>query len=336
MPIEERYTAIRIKAKAGFVGMRFLLIAMCILPLSAFAQSDHHYTMFMYNKLLYNPAYTGNKNLTSANASYRKQWSAIEGAPKSLNVTIDGPVGSYMKPFRKVAIGFTAANEQTGVETNSAIRGYYAYRISFSKSVLSFGLSAGINLYSAAYSDLSLSNQNDPNFNTNLKNEVLPNFGTGVYWSGDKFYCGLSVPNLVQNNYDKHEIKLGNNIAQQIRGYYLGGGYVFDASETIKIEPQVLMRYAVDGRRGLPFNSDFNLSAIAYDRILIGATYRTDKSVEGVIHVQVTRNINIGYAYDYVMSALNGYSGGTHEIVIGYDFVKDFSNFATPRFIKRF
>ena len=33
-----------------------LLLFFFLLPLLAAAQSDQHYTMFMYNKLLYNPA----------------------------------------------------------------------------------------------------------------------------------------------------------------------------------------------------------------------------------------------------------------------------------------
>jgi type IX secretion system PorP/SprF family membrane protein len=309
---------------------------MLLLPVFARAQSDMHYTMFMYNKLLYNPGYTGSRDVTSFNANYRDQWAAIQGAPKTINVSIDAPVGSYMKAFRKVALGFTASNEKTGVESNTNLRAYYAYRIKFSKSVLSLGLSGGVNLYSAAYDQLSLNNQNDPNFSNNIKNEMLPNFGAGAYWSGNNFYLGLSVPNLLQNNFDKHEIKLNDNIAQQIRGYYLGGGYVFDVGETIKLEPQVLMRYAADANHQLPFNTDFNISAIVFDRLLIGATYRTDKSVEGIIHLQVTSSLNIGYAYDYVLSGLNGYSGGTHEIVLGFDLLKEHSKYLTPRFIKKF
>ena len=312
------------------------LLFIYLLPVYAIAQSDQHYTMFMYNKLMYNPAYAGSRDLTSLNAIYRDQWTGIDGAPKTINISVDAPVGSYMKPFRKVALGLSMTNEKTGVENNTGIRAYYAYRIKFDKSVLSFGLSGGINLYSAAYSDLNLSHQNDPNFTYNVKNEMLPNFGSGVYWSGDNFYCGASVPNLLQNDFDKHEVKVSNSIAQQIRGYYLGGGYVFKANETIKLEPQVLMRYAVNEDHQLPFSCDFNISAIAYERLMIGITYRTDKSVEGIVHVQATKKINIGYAYDYVMSGLNGYSGGTHELVIGYDLVKDNSKFLTPRFIKKF
>ena len=314
----------------------FILLLIYFLPLLAMAQSDQHYTMFMYNKLLYNPAYIGSRDVTSVNADYRDQWNGINGAPKTTTISIDAPIGSYMKPFRKVALGFSLTNELLGVEHNTEIKAYYAYRIQLKRSVLSFGLSGGFDLYSANYSQLNLSQPNDPNFAYSINNSLLPNFGAGVYWSADNFYCGASVPNLLQDDYDKKEIKVNSKIAQQIRGYYLSGGYVFPVNETVKLEPQVLARYAGNALDQLPFNCDINLSAIIYDRLLVGVTYRTDKSFEGIVHVQATQRINIGYAYDYLMSGLISYNGGTHEIVIGYDFVKDNSKYLTPRFIKKF
>jgi hypothetical protein len=69
---------------------------------------------------------------------------------------------------------------------------------------------------------------------------------------------------------------------------------------------------------------------------MVGATYRTDQSIAGVVHVQATRYINIGYSYDYTASGLSGYNNGTHEVVLGFDFVRDRNRYANPRFIKSF
>lgn len=309
----------------------FMLAQFC-----GWAQSDQHYTMFMYNKLLYNPGYTGSRDLLSLNGLYRRQWTDIEGAPRTMNFTADATVGSYMKPFRSVAVGLSVTNEKVGVERNTAMRAYYAYRVPLKGSVLSFGLCGGANLYSANYSALNPYQQNDLNLVNDVKNAVLPNFGAGVYWSGDNYYCGLSVPNLLEDKYDKNGIMISEKSARQIRAYYLNGGYVFTVNETIKLEPQVLMRYARNSDYRLPFNCDFNLSAIAYNRLLLGFTYRTDKSMEAIVHLQATTRINIGYAYDYTMSALSGYSGGAHEIVLGYDLIRETNKFLSPRFIKAF
>ncbi|MCW3122269.1 MAG: hypothetical protein JWQ38_1761 [Flavipsychrobacter sp.] len=314
----------------------YLLYFIMLLHTRGMAQSYMHYTMFMYNKLLYNPAYAGSRDITSFNATYRDQWDGISGAPKTINLTVDGAAGNYMKPFRKVALGVSISNEKIGVESNTSVMSYYAYRIRLRKSTLSFGLQGGANLYSARYDKLSPHQLNDPNLVVNVKSAFLPNFGTGVWWSGSNFYTGLSVPSLLQNYYDKNEKVINGKKAMEVRTYYLAGGYTYTASETIKLQPQVMMRYAGNGSYKLPFNCDINLSAIAYNRILFGATYRTDKSFEAILHVQATKNVNIGYSFDYMLSGLNGYNNGTHELVIGFDLVKDNSKFITPRFIKTF
>lgn len=314
-------------------------IALSLLaPATSIAQSTvtPHYSMFMYNKLIYNPGYAGSRNVTSINALYRSQWVGIDGAPKNFSVTIDGPVGSYMKPFRHVALGLSVSNESAGVLNNTNLMAYYAYRIALKKTVLSFGLQAGTSMLTAKYSDLNPYQTGDNALTKDVKNEMLPNFGAGVYWRGDKFYVGASVPSLLENFYDKNNKTNNLKENRQIRSYYLSGGYVFTLSENFKLEPQVLARYAGNGNYTLPASADFNVSAIFYDRVMFGVTYRTDRSFAGIVHLQANKNINVGYSYDYATKILNGFTGGSHEVTLGFDFVKDNNKYINPRFINLF
>lgn len=317
--------------------MKYILrVMVLLLPYIAQAQDHPHYTMFMYNKLIYNPGYAGNKNMTSLNAAYRNQWTGIDGAPRNFNVAVDGTVGNYMKPFRRVALGLSVSNEILGVTENTQVMGYYAYRIPMGATVLSLGLQAGTSIYSANYSKLNAAHQGDNTLNSNVNNAMLPNFGAGAFWSGKRFYVGFSVPNLIENYYDKESRALTNSSARQLRSYYLSGGYIIPVSENVKMQPQLMARYAGNGRYQLPLNVDANLSFVFFDRLLLGATYRTDKTIDGIVHIQATRRINIGYAYGYSASALNGYNNGTHEVVLGFDFVRDLNKYVNPRFIKPF
>ena len=315
------------------------ILFLCITSVAAMqavAQSDPHYTMFMYNKLMYNPGYAGSREITEINGTYRDQWVGIEGAPKTINISADGLVGSYMNPDRKVALGISFNNETIGVETNTEIMTYYSYKIKLEKSSIAFGLSAGAKLYTANYSQLLPYQQADANLSHDIKGAFLPNFGTGIFWSSEKAYLGVSIPNLLQNYYDKNEMKLNNQQSREIRGYYASGGYAFTASEHIKVEPQFMFRYAGNATYKLPPNADFNLSCIYNNRLVIGATWRTDMSVEGIIHMQVFHKVNMGYAFDYSMNALGPYNSGTHEFVIGYDIIRDNNQYTDPRFIKAF
>lgn len=309
-----------------------LLLVLVSAGLRAAAQVDQHYTMFMYNKLLYNPGYTGSRDVASYNATYRRQWANIQGAPRLISVSFDAPVGSYMNPNRPHAVGLSLGAQREGPQSFTNMRAYYAYRLQLKSSVLSLGISAGGSYYSEWYNGYTIPG-NDPAFSSAARSALLPNAGTGVYWSSDKFYCGLSVPNMMQNYFDKN---LGRKTSKQIRAYYLSGGYVYSLSRDFTIQPQLLARYAMNGLYSLPFNADINVSATAYQRLLLGLTYRTSGGIVGIIHVQASRRVNIGYAYDHMVSALNGYSGGTHEVVLGYDIVRDNFKFLTPRFIRKF
>jgi type IX secretion system PorP/SprF family membrane protein len=104
----------------------------------------------------------------------------------------------------------------------------------------------------------------------------------------------------------------------------------------VAIQPQLLFRYNADGAYKLPLNTDINLSAIFYQRFMIGATYRTDKSIEGIVHVQVARKFNIGYSYDYSTSDFGSYTKGAHELSIGFDFIRDLKDYTDPRFIQNY
>lgn len=314
----------------------FWLTLGIMLPGIAIAQDHPHYTMFMYNKLLYNPGYAGNKNMTSLNAAYRNQWTGIDGAPRNFSVALDGTVGSYMKAFRPVALGLSVYNESLGVTDNTNVMGYYAYRIRLAKTIMSFGVQAGASMYNANYGDLNPATQGDNALTTNVNNAILPNIGAGVFWSGEKFFVGVSVPNLIENYYDNQSKALTNSNARQLRSYYASGGYTFKISEDVKIQPQAMIRYAGNDKFQQPINADANLSFIFFNRLLLGATYRTDNTIDGIVHLQVTKRINIGYAYGYSASQLNGYNNGTHEIVLGFDFIKDLNKYVNPRFIKPF
>lgn len=295
-----------------------------------------HYTMFMYNKLIYNPGYAGSRDATCVNALYRSQWTGVDGAPRSFSVSVDGPVGSYMKSFRPVALGLSVSNESSGVLNNTNVMAYYAYRIPVKKTLLSFGLQAGASMFSAKYSDLNPYQQGDNKLRNDVKNAALPNFGAGVYWRGDRFYVGASVPNLIENKYDKDNKTSSDVNSRQIRAYYLSGGYVFQISDAFKLEPQALFRYAGNADYQLPASADFNLSGIFYDRLMLGVTYRTDRSIGGVVHLQATRAVNVGYSYDYSTRVFNNLGGGSHEVTVGFDFARDNNKYINPRFIKLF
>ena len=57
------------------------------------AQQDPHYTQYMYNMNVINPAYAGSKENLSIGMLYRKQWVGIEDAPTTATLSGHTPIG---------------------------------------------------------------------------------------------------------------------------------------------------------------------------------------------------------------------------------------------------
>ncbi|MFT7588076.1 MAG: type IX secretion system PorP/SprF family membrane protein, partial [Limisphaerales bacterium] len=111
--------------------------------------------------------------------------------------------------------------------------------------------------------------------------------------------------------------------------YFGMAGYVFNISSTgnVKFRPSVLLKYVEE----TPFQADINGSFLFLDKLWLGASYRTGASIDFNLEWNLTRQLRIGYAYDYVLGELGQYTTGSHEVLIGFDL--DFRNdrIVTPR-----
>ena len=82
----------------------------------------------------------------------------------------------------------------------------------------------------------------------------------------------------------------------------------------------------------VPVQVDINLNALLMQRLWLGVSYRTGDSFIGLIGVNLTQQLRLGYAYDFTMTDIKHYSDGTHEITLGYDFGYDIMKMKTPRY----
>jgi len=192
--------------------------------------------------------------------------------------------------------------------------------------------------YTNNLTQLKPGQSSDPLLSMDIKNAFLPNFGAGVYYYTNRFYFGGSIPHLIQNKYDKNAVDLpGQKAAKQYMHSFLMTGYVFDLGYSVKLKPNVLLKYVSGDNIQVPFDADFNLSIFLFDRFELGGSYRLDDSFDALARFQISKNLSAGYAYDFTVGDLSKYdNGGTHEVVISYQFGKPLQTFTTPRFIKYF
>ncbi|MEO8587782.1 MAG: type IX secretion system membrane protein PorP/SprF [Flavobacteriales bacterium] len=288
-------------------------VALAFVTLTCSAQQDPIYSQYMFNTLAFNPAYAGGANVFTVMALSRHQWVGFEGAPSTQTLLAHSPL-----PNEHMALGLSVLTDKIGPTRQTSAYADYAYRIRTGRDTrLAFGLKGGINLYQA---DLATLTSVDPdNASVNIKGTVLPNFGFGMFWQGPRYYAGVSVPKLLENDIDAANVD-GLVTATEVRHYYLMGGYVMDLDRHLKFKPSMMLRVV----EGAPLSLDLNANFLLRDRIWLGAMYRLGNAFGLLGQYQVNDQFRIGYAFDLTTTQMGAYNAGTHEIMLNYDlrFVK--------------
>lgn len=60
------------------------------------AQQQPHYTQYVINNYILNPALAGIENYTDVKIGHRQQWTGITDAPVTTYVTVHMPIGKKM------------------------------------------------------------------------------------------------------------------------------------------------------------------------------------------------------------------------------------------------
>ncbi len=301
--------------------MVIFFVALFSLPSQA--QQDPMYSLYMFNGLTVNPAYAGSRERPTVLALYRHQWTGIEGAPKTAMLVGHSPLLND-----KIGIGGTVVSDNISIFNNIRVQLSYAYRIKFKKrGKLALGMSVEMNNFRARWSDVSTTDVNDNSFLSAKESIISPNFGFGAYYYTQRFYIGASVPHLLNSNLsDDFKVEGTDMVARQWKHYFYTLGAVFDLGEHVKMKPSLLFKHV----QNAPFQADFNLSFLFNEAFWIGASYRTGDAVIFLTEYSFAKGIRIGYAYDYTLSELNDFNSGSHEIMLGYEFIRK-TTYLTPR-----
>jgi len=285
---------------------------------SVSAQQDPMFTQYMHNPVSINPAYAGSRGTLNTVMMHRQQWVGIEGAPKTLSLSINSPFLGY-----NVGIGFSLLYDQIGPTKQVGIYGDYAYQLKVTDKVkLAFGLKGGFNMYDVNTLMLRGAQLEE---HPKVEKMFLPNVGLGSYLYSDRFYLGLSIPKMLQNSLSDNENTLLN---KEERHYFFTGGLVMNISDDLKFKPSFTFRMV----QGAPLSSEVSGAFLFYDRLWLGAMYRHLDSFGGMAKFDISNQLSLGYAYDYTTSRLGNYNQGTHEVFVSYDIAFRNKKVLSPRF----
>jgi type IX secretion system PorP/SprF family membrane protein len=304
---------------------RYIQHIICIILLltgfQSLAQQEAMYSQYMFNTMAVNPSYAGSREVFSTTLLARAQWRGIDGAPVSQTLSMDAPLSN-----KKIGVGLIVFNDRIGLTHNTGMHGSYSYRIRLPKSTLSFGLKLGMVQYTANLNQATLSVGNtsdDAGFQNNVT-VWIPSAGAGIYLNSDKYYFGMSIPNLYSTQLAK-DVKVKINKYDHI---FAMAGYVFSINNDFKLKPSTLLKFV----SGAPLELDINANLWMYDVVGLGLSYRTGDAIVGMFEVQVQSNFRVGYSYDYTISNLSKYTSGSHEIILRYEFGFGKTKVITPRY----
>ena len=284
-----------------------------------YGQQDPHYTQYMYNQNILNPAYAGSRGDLSIGLLGRTQWVGIDGAPDTQTLNIHSAIGN------RVGLGLSVIHDQIGPLEESNLALDFSYTIPVSESGnLAFGIKGSYNFTSFGVTHPL--QENDAVLDQR-ENESYPNVGAGAYYYTDKFYAGFSVPNILENyTYDIKDLVV-QDVSDKI--HFFGTlGFLFDIGDNVKFKPSTMIKMV----QGSPISIDLNGSLFINDLFEIGLSWREGDSIDALIGVQATPSIRVGYAYDHTINNLGDYNSGSHEIMLLFDLDFAKKHIKSPRF----
>jgi type IX secretion system PorP/SprF family membrane protein len=316
------------------------LLFLVVVAQLALAQQRPHYTQYVLNNYILNPALSGIENYTDVKMSARKQWVGLEGAPQTFYFSIHGALGK--KDYKTTAtsfnvpgenprgkaywenytasdphhgIGFFMVNDRTGLYSRFQADVSYAYHIGLSpRTNMSAGFSGGISKLSYDRAKATPVDPNDPALgNGSALYKMMPDLNAGIWIYSADYFIGIAAQQLLPQ---KVSFTGNSEGFQVVTHLFTTAGYRLNVSEDLNFLPSIMVKYVPSSAVAPQF--DINAKAQFRDLFWVGASWRVNEGYAAMVGLNVGNTFNVGYSYDITTTQLNTVSRGTHEMVVGF------------------
>lgn len=281
---------------------------------STYAQQEPNYTLYRYTMNVINPAYAGADGTANLTSNFRSQWISVIGAPETQSFFYSRPLSE------KVGIGLSVVSDQVFIESQTSFNVDFSYKLQISESTdLFLGLKAGGSTYNIDRGNLANIGLPDDPALGNIDSGFRPNFGAGAYLVNDKYFLSLSVPRILSSErLDEADGRVTQ--ATQEAHVYLSGGYNFRINDNTEFRPSTMVRYV----SGSPLSLDLTGAFRFYNRFEVGLAYRTDEAFGGLMMINLSDWLDIGYSYESsTRDEISNNSNGTHEVLLRFVFSRN-------------
>ena len=311
---------------------RFVIIILTSHSLNA---QDVVYSQFFNSPTLLNQAFAGNSSVANVSTTYRNQWPAVNNAYSTYSVSFD----QYSERFNS-GFGMNLFSDNAGDGSLRTIRvdGLYSYKVKVKDSRYvrgGIGISFGQRRLDwdrfVFYDALDpLTGNLTPSGTKRPSKEIPPDFfnvnylalGTGLLYSDEDFYLGISFDNINQPRNSFYRVTPnGRNTGRDLR-FSLHGGYFFPLIKDFKTKETIA--FVAPNILYLNHGGFSQINAGLYSeltRLIVGASYRYSTSnTDAVIAMFGCRfdYFKLIYSFDYNIGSLGIKSGGAHEIGVSF------------------
>ncbi len=310
---------------------RTIITATVLLALagSSNAQQIEEFSLIRENAVALNPAMVGIKGFLAGEATFRKQFTQLNGAPYTAYLMMEGQVAD-----KNFGIGGSLIQDQTGPTGKTGLTLSASYQLKLGKQykyaasssghfnteadhMITFGLSVSLMQFRLNGSELRPDQNGDPQLYTSNAYKLTPDVAFGVYYQWmHHLYAGVSVPQLMglNVNFTGRDGVSAIKTVQHLN--FLLGGKIEVVKHKFSIDPVAGFRW-VDHA---PAQGDIGTRLTFLDAIWVGGTYRSLNTFVIDAGIEIKGMVRLCYAYDYHFGSYSMDIGPTHEATLAFKF----------------
>lgn len=298
--------------------MRRILLVWCIFLTSAvFAQTGLQFSQYIFNSQTLNPAWFNHRSPVSVQLTSRVQWLDITGVPNTHALAGQYNIGEHH------TIGGIVLNDHIAAFNKLQVSGTYGYRLNLGEfAQLSFGVRAG---YTNQTSNITgyLTDAYDPILYSRRSVHQF-SLGAGIYAAGNRFFVGLSAPDLFNNGLADPTFQTG----QAGSAYHLMFGVKVVQSIPFMFYPSML----VSASPNAPLYASLDLNSLIYNSVWLTIGANTNLGTSVGLGYLFENGLRIVYTYGFSFGPFSKYGGGVNELTIGYTKDIFYNEFAKRKF----
>jgi type IX secretion system PorP/SprF family membrane protein len=283
------------------------VILILLLPLALYGQQFPFPETYSVNPFNLSPVFAGIRNSNILFMDYRTDWSGIEGAPTTYEL-------SYSSRFKdKVGLGARFIYDRTDIFKHTLVLGTYTYEVKLGKeNTINFGLSAGFyrnSIYLGKY-------YNDPNYVIDLvlisgqeKSKIVFASDISVLYRYKKTEAGMLFSNVMFGTirYNSSDMKY-----KPFKNYLLHASYLIEMDDKWTAKPMIILR----GGQHIPMLLEVSQAVVWNNRFWGTALFRSGGILGVGIGGEIYNGIILNYSYNIITNVAL-YTYGTHQLTMG-------------------